>query len=86
MRDPVVRSNSLRSSSNHYERPEYPPPTPDSRTRHYEFTDWGPKLPVVVQAWGGPKIQVQVTAPQISATRTKKARRNAPAGLIGLKV
>ena len=21
--------------------PEYPP-TPDSRTRHYEFTDWGP--------------------------------------------
>ena len=39
---------------------EYPP-TPDSRTKHYEFTPWGPKLPVVIQASGGSKLLGQVS-------------------------
>ena len=50
--------------------PEYPP-TPDSQTKHYELTSWGPKRPFAIQAWVGPKILVQVT--QCSDTRSGPA-------------
>ena len=37
------------------------PPTPDSQTKHYELTSWGPNRPVAIQAWGYLKILGQVT-------------------------
>jgi hypothetical protein len=62
--------------------PEYPP-TPDSQTKHYELTSWGPIPPFVIQAWesarilgqvmGGARLTVadseQITAPDRSCAR-----------------
>lgn len=72
------------------DRPEYGPSS-DTRGELYERLLWGPKRPVVVQAWGGPKTLGQVTPPppapdkdELKPRRPKWARAVALARANGL--